>query len=68
MTNDTCKYLHSDALSALAQNRLLQALESLSGMASILGVWNAKEELDQLDASCRMLLSYMAKGADDPAR
>ena len=68
MTNDTCKYLHSDALSALARNRLLQAFESLSGMASILGAWNAKEELDQLDASCRMLLSYMAKGADDPAR
>ncbi len=68
MTNDTCKYLHKDALAALASGRLLQALETLGGMASMLGAWSAKEEIDQLSASCHMLLSYLAKGADDPAR
>ncbi len=68
MNNDTYKYLHKDALTALCQKRLLPALESLSGMATSLGAWSAKEELEQLAASCRMLLTYMAKGANDPAR
>ena len=68
MDKHTYQYLHKDAITALKEQRLLSALQSLQGMASSLKEWNIKEETDTLIDSYQILLSYLVKGAADPER
>ena len=64
----TYQYLYKDIVEALRQEHLLSALQSLQGMAATLKSWSVKEETDTLLESYQILLSYMAKGVDDPER
>ena len=68
MNTQTYQYLHKDVIEALKGNHLLLALQSLQGLAATLKSWSVKEEVDTLADSYQMMLSYMAKGADDPQR
>ena len=68
MDNQTYLYLHKDAINALQHNHLLSALQSLQGMSSSLKAWSVKEEVDNIIDSYQILLSYFAKGANDPER
>ena len=68
MNQSTYQYLYNDILNALRHEHLLSALHSLQGMASTLKSWSVKEEADTLLDSYQILLSYMAKGANDPDR
>lgn len=68
MKNQTYQYLLADARKALEGNRLLSALQSLQGMAHTLKAWNESEEIAGLQESYRMMLDYLSRGADDPAR
>lgn len=68
MNTQTYQYLHKDVIDALKGNHLLLALQSLQGLAATLKSWSVKEEVDTLTDSYQMMLSYMAKGADDPQR
>ena len=62
----TYQYLYKDIVEALRQEHLLSALQLLQGMATTLKSWSVKEETDTLLESYQILLSYMAKGVDDP--
>lgn len=64
----TYQYLYKDIVEAIRQEHLLSALQSLQGMATTLKSWSVKEEADTLIESYHILLSYMAKGVDDPER
>ena len=64
----TYQYLYKDIVEALRQEHLLSALQLLQGMATTLKSWSVKEETDTLLESYQILLSYMAKGVDDPER
>ena len=68
MENQTYKYLYKDALTALKSNQLFLALQSLQGMAATTKSWNVKEEIDNIVDSYQILLSYFAKGINDPDR
>lgn len=68
MNLPTYQYLYNDAITALQQHHLQQALQSLQGMASTLKSWNVKDEIDTLVDSYHILLNYMARGANDPER
>lgn len=68
MKNQTHLYLLADARKALQSSHLLQALQSLQGLANNLKAWNESEEITGLKESYGMMLNYLVKGADDPAR
>ena len=68
MNTQTYQYLHKDVIEALKGNHLLLALQSLQGLAATLKSWSVKEEVDTLADSYQMMLSFMAKGANDPQR
>ena len=65
---DTNSYLLSDARKALKQHRLLSAIESLQGMATLLKAWNESEELESISNSYHTLLTYFSQGTQDPER
>lgn len=65
---DTHTYLLSDARKALKSHRLLSAIQSLQGMATLLKAWNEAEELYTISNSYNTLLDYFAQGSTDPER
>ena len=68
MENHTYQYLYSDVMKALSSGHLLSALQSVQGMAATIKAWNLKEEADGIADAYQMLLSYFAKGTNDPER
>ena len=68
MKTHTYQYLHSDAVESLKKHKLMSALQSLQGLATSLGQWTVKDEVDNLVGSYQILLNYMKRGAADPER
>lgn len=66
--NETYSYLLKDARKSLEESRLSSALSALRGVATGLKVWNVAEECKSLEESYTMLLNYLEKGCEDPAR
>ena len=65
---DTYQYLLEDTDKALGNENLLSAITSLKGAANCLQLAAEEEELEQMDNTYEMLLSYYIKGAEDPSR
>lgn len=68
MADMTYTYLLSDARQSLTNHRLLSALESLRGLATLLHATTVADEAGSLLDSYQLLLNYMALGAEDPQR
>lgn len=68
MNSDTYTYLLADARGALKSCRLLSALESLKGLASLLKATPEADEVQTVLSAYHMLLGYMVQGANDPSR
>lgn len=68
MADLTYTYLLSDARKSLTDHRLLSALESLRGLATLLHATTAADEAGSLLDSYQLLLNYMTLGAEDPQR
>lgn len=68
MDHHTYQYLYNDAIKALQTGRLLSALQSVQGMAATTKTWALKEEADTIVNAYQMLLTYFAKGTNDPER
>ena len=66
--NSTPSYLLSDSRKALQNHRLLSAIQSLQGMATILKAWNESEELHEISNSYQTLIKYFSLGTNDPKR
>lgn len=68
MNNDTFEILSSDALKALSDHRLGDALNAMKGMQSYIDDAPVADELNTVSENYSMMLSYMAKGFSDTER
>lgn len=60
--------LREDALLALREKRLLDALAAVEGQLSYMGSWAFKQQLFDIKQAYSMLLTYLKQGAADPSR
>ncbi len=68
MDEHTFQILREDAEKALAESRLLDALNAIEGQLTDGGNWQLQSELAEIKSSYGMLLDCMAHGMEDPER
>ena len=68
MDNSTYSFLQKDALSALKEHRLGDALNVIGGITQSLNSWQLCSKHETLSESYFLMLKYMAEGIDDRER
>lgn len=68
MHSDAYLTLREDALLALKEYRLLDALAAIEGQLAYMGSWKLKQQLGEIRQDYRMLLTYLKQGVEDPSR
>lgn len=68
MNQQTFELLYADAVKAVAEHRLSDAIRSAEGMAGYVAVPTLNAVLAETKEAYRMLLHYMEQGVEDPER
>ncbi len=60
---------HTDNIAVFLEKRQLKnTFDTLAILTEVLGDWNLKEQLEQLQTTYKYMLQYMISGAEDPER
>lgn len=68
MTANEIKQSRERVYTLLDQARMSEAFEALEPMLSEAGVWELREQVEQLQMSYRFMLQYLSQGIVDPQR